>query len=141
MASRKENALMVNALQRCSTIVTQNSISEGFGLTATEAMWKRIPVMGTMACGLRQQIRDGLDGRLITQANDSDQIAEVLEEMLSSPTRRQMWAQNAQRRVHDDFLIFTQLRRWLKVLHTCIRKESVRDGAASALNELESRVG
>ncbi len=56
MVSRLENALMVNALQRCSTIVVQNSIQEGFGLTVTEAMWKRIPVIGSNACGIRQQI-------------------------------------------------------------------------------------
>jgi trehalose synthase len=141
MESRKENALMVNAVQRCSTIVVQNSISEGFGLTATEAMWKRIPVMGTLACGLRQQIRDGLDGRLVSDPNDSDQIAEVMEEMISNPARRQQWAQNAQRRVHDDFLIFTQLRRWLKVLYASIRRESKQSGAESAVPEMESRVG
>ena len=34
----KENALIVNALQRSSRIVVQNSIQEGFGLTATEAI-------------------------------------------------------------------------------------------------------
>lgn len=56
MVSRLENALMVNALQRCSTIAVQNSIQEGFGLTVTEAMWKRIPVIGSNACGIRQQI-------------------------------------------------------------------------------------
>jgi trehalose synthase len=39
MASLDENALMVNALQRASTIVVQNSLREGFGLTIAEAMW------------------------------------------------------------------------------------------------------
>jgi trehalose synthase len=33
MVSPEENALMVNALQRCSSIVAQNSPQEGFGLT------------------------------------------------------------------------------------------------------------
>ena len=68
MDSRKENALMVNALQRCSTVVVQNSLREGFGLTATEAMWKQVPVLGTRACGIRQQIRDGVDGVLSEDA-------------------------------------------------------------------------
>ena len=45
MSSRKRNALMVNALQRCSAIVVQNSHREGFGLTVTEAMWKGVPVL------------------------------------------------------------------------------------------------
>ena len=34
-------ALEINALQRASTIVVQKSIKEGFGLTVTEALWKR----------------------------------------------------------------------------------------------------
>ena len=34
MESRKENALIVNAIQRCSSVVVQNSLQEGFGLTA-----------------------------------------------------------------------------------------------------------
>jgi trehalose synthase len=116
MASRKHNALMVNALQRSSTIVVQNSLREGFGLTATEAMWKGIAVLGTHACGLRLQIRDGLDGRLVSNPGDPEELADVLSEILADPIARDKNAQTAQRRVHDDFLIFVQLRRWLSVL-------------------------
>jgi trehalose synthase len=116
MASPRHNALMVNALQRTSTIVVQNSLREGFGLTVTEAMWKRTAVMGTHACGLRLQIRDGLDGRLVSNPEDPDELAETLNQMLADPAARERWAQQAQRRVHEEFLIFTQLRRWLEVL-------------------------
>jgi hypothetical protein len=31
----KDNALIVNALQRCATVVVQNSLREGPGLTVT----------------------------------------------------------------------------------------------------------
>jgi len=122
MASRKENALMVNALQRCATVVVQNSIREGFGLTATEAMWKRVPVMGTHACGLRHQIRDGLDGRLVVDAEDTESIADTLDGMLADPVERDRWARSAQRRVHDEFLIFGQVRKWLQVFATCAER-------------------
>lgn len=30
-------------------MVVQNSLREGFGLPATEAMWKAVPVLGTSA--------------------------------------------------------------------------------------------
>lgn len=116
MKSRKHNALMVNALQRSSTIVVQNSLREGFGLTATEAMWKEVAVVGTHACGLRQQIRDGLDGRLVSDPEDPNELADALSELLADPGARESMAQQAQRRVHDEFLIFVQLRRWLEVL-------------------------
>jgi trehalose synthase len=116
MASRKENALMVNALQRCSSIVVQNSLREGFGLTATEAMWKAAAVLGSHAVGLRQQIRDGLDGRLVGRADDPEEVARVLEEMLGDEHARDDWGRTAQHRAHHDFLIFSQLRRWLELL-------------------------
>ncbi len=116
MDSRKENALMVNALQRCSSIVVQNSLQEGFGLTATEAMWKRTAVLGTQACGIRAQIRDRIDGRLVHDPGDTAELASTLQEMLDDPGQREYWARNAQRRVHDDSLVFTQVRDWLRVL-------------------------
>jgi len=116
MDSRKENALMVNALQRCSTVIVQNSIREGFGLTATEAMWKRVPVLATRASGLRQQIRSGIDGILTQNAADPDEVARRLDDVLRDLPKRDLLARSAQRRVHDKFLIFTQLCEWLRVL-------------------------
>jgi trehalose synthase len=116
MQSRKHNALMVNALQRCSTVVVQNSLREGFGLTATEAMWKAVPVLGSSACGLRQQIRDGVDGCLVKDPNDPDEIATTLDEMMQHPQTLERCGRNAQLRVHNEFLIFTQLSRWLRLL-------------------------
>lgn len=118
--SVEENALVVNALQRCSTVVVQNSLREGFGLTATEAMWKAIPVMGTSAWGLRRQIRDGVDGRLVADPTDPEEIARTLDEMLASPARCVEWGHHGQRRVHDWFLVFRQVQRWLEVLAGCL---------------------
>jgi trehalose synthase len=116
MASRKQNALTVNAIQRCSTIIVQNSIREGFGLTATEAMWKRVPIVGTRAHGLRTQIRQGIDGVLILDPRDPEEIAEVLDDHLRNNVNRVIMSRRAQRRVHQEFLVFTQLCHWLRVL-------------------------
>lgn len=127
LASVKENALMVNALQRCATVLVQNSLREGFGLTATEGMWKGVPVLGTQALGLRQQIRDGLDGRLVSDATDPEELAEVLDELLADPRRRLAMGLSGQRRVHDEFLVFGQVARWLRVLAECAG-----DGGAAA---------
>jgi trehalose synthase len=116
MASAKQNHLMVNVIQRCSTVVVQNSLQEGFGLTATEAMWKRVPVLGSSACGLRLQIRDRIDGRLTGNPKDSSEIAEALDDMLANPVQRELYGRNAQRRVYDRFLVFTQVESWLRRL-------------------------
>jgi trehalose synthase len=131
MASLKENALMVNVLQRCSTIVAQNSLQEGFGLTATEAMWKRIAVVASPACGLRQQIRPGIDGKMFSSAENRGEIADVLEALLSNPREREALGRSAQRRVHDEFLIFSALRRWLTLLAAVVTPSGNAPAAAS----------
>ncbi|MDX1622908.1 MAG: glycosyltransferase [Gemmatimonadota bacterium] len=117
MESRRENALMVNALQRASTLVAQNSLREGFGLTVTEAMWKHVPVLSnSRACGPRQQVRDGLDGRMVADPEDEEELRIALESMLADPAGRDAWGRSAQRRAHEEFLVFTQIRRWFELL-------------------------
>ncbi len=65
MANLEENAAIVNALQRRAAVVVQKSLREGFGLTVTEAMWKRRPVVAGAVGGIRDQIDDGENGVLV----------------------------------------------------------------------------
>lgn len=118
MTSRKENALMVNALQRISTIVTQNSKREGFGLTVTEAMWKITAVLGSNAVGIRQQIREGMDGRIVDEPENPEAIAKILNGMLDDDKCREVWGYSSQKRVLQNYLIFSQVRKWLNVFVT-----------------------
>lgn len=118
MSSRERNALMVNALQRCSSIVAQNSLQEGFGLTVTEGMWKQRPILGTQAVGIRNQVRNGFDGSLVNDPENAEELADAMESMLARPDVCDEWGRNGQRRVTERFLIFTQVKRWLSVLST-----------------------
>lgn len=129
MESRAENAYMVNAIQRCSTVVVQNSIQEGFGLTVTEAMWKRVAVVGSNAVGIRQQIRNGVDGVLVSDPENADELAETLDHLLHDPLRRGHLAGNAQQRVYDEFLVFAQVRSWLRTLVSVTRASQARSEA------------
>lgn len=117
MESRERNALMVNALQRSSTAVIQNSLREGFGLTITEAMWKARPVLSNRrACGPRHQVRHGRDGLLISDPEDPGELSEALARMLTADGKREEWGRSGRRRAHEEFLVLSQLRRWLSVL-------------------------
>ena len=119
------NALMINALQHASTIVVQNSLREGFGLTLTEAMWKGIPVLSnSRACGPRQQVRGGVDGVMISDPENVDAIASALADMLSDTDRLAGWGRSARQRVRDHFLIYTQLRHWFRLLSSLARTPS-----------------
>jgi trehalose synthase len=121
MRSVEENALMVNALQRASILVVQNSLREGFGLTIAEAMWKRVPVLSnSRACGPRQQIRDGVDGRLIRDPEDETELRLAIDDLLASPDRLRRMGWMAQRRVHDNFLVLDQLRSWGRLLEAAV---------------------
>lgn len=112
----KENALIVNALQLCSSIVVQNSIQEGFGLTATEAMWKRRPVLVSGAAGLRFQVQDGKTGKINEDPTDIDKLSETLNYMLHHTKERDKWGFNGQLRVIQNFTLFSQLLSWMEVL-------------------------
>jgi trehalose synthase len=126
MQSVKENALMVNALQRASTIVVQNSLREGFGLTIAEAMWKRIPVLSnSRACGPRQQVRDGVDGRLVRDPEDEAELRNAIHEMLASPSDLRRMGRAAQRRVYDEFLVLAQLRNWAQLIAAALEPRGI----------------
>ncbi len=118
-----ESALVINALQRCSTVVAQNSLQEGFGLTVTEAMWKRAVLMGSDTGGITAQIRDGKDGRLVPDSGDPASVAETLDSVLESSDQWNDWSYSAQRRVTDDYLVFEQVSRWLETLGGLVRLE------------------
>jgi trehalose synthase len=137
MDSKKNNELMVNAIQRCSTIVVQNSLREGFGLTVTEAMLKGVPVLGTHACGIRHQIRDGIDGRLVRNPEDPQEIADLLNEMLSDDADRERWGRNAQTRALNDFVVFAQMDRMLRLL---ARAEGVTEQAQQVAAHISLKV-
>jgi len=122
MGSRRENALMVNALQRCSTVVVQNSIREGFGLTATEAMWKGLPVVVSSADGLREQVTDGREGRVVADPTDTASLAQVLDEILCDRAGRDELGRRAQRRVATEFVVLAQIAAWLRALAACARR-------------------
>jgi trehalose synthase len=104
--------------------VVQNSLREGFGLTLTEAMWKRVPVLSnSRACGPRQQVRDGLDGRLVRDPENETELRDAMIEMLADSDARQRWGRTAQRHVHDRFLVFAQLRSWAHLIGATLLSE------------------
>lgn len=112
--SRWQNALIVNSLQRIASIVVQNSIREGFGLTLLEAMWKQRPCIGSIACGLRQQLRPEIDGLLIKNPECPESVAESLNLMIKmGPEKRETLARNAKKRAIDNFLVYTQVTNYL----------------------------
>jgi trehalose synthase len=114
--SRQDSAL-VNALQRRATVVLQKSIREGFGLTVAEAMWKGTPVIGGNAGGIRYQIRDGVNGFLVSSVEEA---AERIVQVVGDPDLRDRLGREARESVRRDFLLTRSIEQDLDLINAFI---------------------
>ncbi len=106
-------ALEINALQRASTIVVQKSIKEGFGLTVTEALWKGKPTIAGAVGGIPNQIIHKLTGMLV---HSVEGCAYQIRYLLTHPEFAAQLGRNGREHVKENFLITTNVRRWLLLL-------------------------
>lgn len=121
MGDPKENALVVNALQRLASVVLQPSIEEGFGLTVTEAMWKGVPVVGSNVGGIAQQLRPGVDGFVVDDPEDIESLAGAMVDALAMVKRAEHMARSARRRVGQHFLILRETLQWLTLMDALVQ--------------------
>lgn len=99
----EENAVIVNALQRRSDVVVQKSIAEGFGLTVTEAMWKRRPIVASRVGGIQDQIADGESGFLV-DPRDLVAFGSAVQFLLEDRERATGFGAAAHERVRQRYL-------------------------------------
>ncbi|MBN1158117.1 MAG: glycosyltransferase [Bacteroidales bacterium] len=105
--------LLINALQRGSDIVLQKSLREGFGLTVTEAMWKRKPVIAGHTGGIRLQVINHYNGFLV---NTPEGTALRVRYLLKHPDIIELMGKRAHQVVLDNFLITRQLQEYLTLV-------------------------
>jgi len=97
-----EDSALVNALQRHAAVVLQKSLREGFGLTATEAMWKGTPVIAGRCGGLLHQIEDGVNGFLVSSVEEA---ARRMVDLLKDDQLRRRLGASARDTVRERFLM------------------------------------
>jgi trehalose synthase len=105
--------LEVNAFQRASDVVVQESIREGFGLVVAEGMWKGKPVIGGDVGGIRLQIEDGTTGFLVDSA---EACAERAVALLRDPDLRLRVGAAAHESVCERFLTLRELEDYLALM-------------------------
>ena len=98
------NDILVNAVQRFSSVIIQKSIKEGFGLSVTEALWKGKPVVASNVGGIPYQIKDNLTGFLV-DPDDTEKIAEKIIKLLQDPGLAREMGKKAREHVRKNFLI------------------------------------
>jgi trehalose synthase len=104
------SALEINALQRASDIVIQKSLREGFGLTVTEALWKRKPCIAGAVGGIPTQVIHKLTGVLV---HSVEGCAYQIRYLLTHPEYARQLGRNGYEHVKENFLMTTNVKRWL----------------------------
>lgn len=107
----------INALQRAADIVLQKSVKEGFGLTVTEALWKRKPVIGGNTGGIRLQVINHHTGFLV---DTPEGAAHRIRYLLQYPDKREYMGNQGHQFAKDNFLITRHLREYLTVIATLL---------------------
>jgi trehalose synthase len=103
----------INALQAASTVIVQKSLQEGFGLTVTEALWKSKPTIGSAVGGIPNQIIHQFTGMLV---HSVEECGEQIRYLLTHPDEAAELGKNGREHVKENFLMTTDLRRWLLLL-------------------------
>jgi trehalose synthase len=104
------SALEINALQRASTVIIQKSLREGFGLTVTEGLWKKKPVVASAVGGIPAQIIHKHTGML---AHSVEGTAYQIRFLLSNPAIARKLGEQGHEHVRENFLIISNVRRYL----------------------------
>lgn len=105
--------LEINALVRGSTVVMQKSIKEGFGLTVSEALWKRKPVIGGAVGGIKLQVLNGITGYLV---HSPEGAATRLARLLSEPELCAHLGENGHLHVKQNFLVTRHVKDYLLLM-------------------------
>ncbi len=96
------NDEFVNAVQSASDVVLQKSLKEGFGLTVSESMWKKRAVVGGNVGGIRLQIKNGVNGFLVSSIEET---ANILVSLLKDEKLREEIGEAAYETVKENFLM------------------------------------
>lgn len=110
-----ENSLLVNALQRSSTVIIQASLREGFGLTVTEALFKEKPVVASNVGGIPVQVEDGKSGFLVDPL-DYKGFAERIIYLLRNQKEAREMGKEGRKAVKEKFLMTRLLLDYLDLL-------------------------
>lgn len=108
--------ILVNAIQRISTVLVQNSIKEGFCLCVTEGLWKGKPVVATKVGGIPHQLVEAENGFLVDPL-DREAFADRVVQILQNPDMAEQMGRKGKETVRKNFLTTRLLLDYLDLLN------------------------
>ena len=116
-----ENNILVNAIQRYSSVIIHKSIREGFGLAVTEALWKSKPVVASNVGGIPLQIIDEKNGFLL-KPDDIKGFANKIIYLLENRDVAEKMGKEGKKIVKEKFLITRYILDWLYVIRKILEE-------------------
>jgi glycosyltransferase involved in cell wall biosynthesis len=110
---------------RESDVFLHSSVSEGISNAVLEAMACGLPVVVTDAGGMREAVRDGVDG-FVVPVRDVDAMAEALVKLACDPELRRRMGTAARQRVLEEFTLERQTRQWREWYEGLVRETAAR---------------
>ncbi len=117
-----QDDILINALQRASTVIVQKSLKEGFGLTVSEALWKGKPVVASNVGGIPLQITHKYSGLL---CHSIEGAAFAIKQLLNSPEYARKLGTNGREHIRNNFLLTRHLKDYLLLFLSLYHAEDV----------------
>jgi trehalose synthase len=108
--------ILVNALQRASSVIIQNSRKEGFGLTVSEALFKGTPVVSTNVGGIPVQVQNGISG-FLHEHDDVTGMARSIIQLIEDDRLRKEMGLHGKRFITQNFLITRLIEDYLDLFY------------------------
>ena len=127
---------LVGPFQQMSAVVLQKSLKEGFGLTATEALWKGTPVIAGNVGGLRLQVSNGVGGFLVDSIQE---CADRVDYLLNNNAERAALGAAGREHVRRNFLLPRLLRDEMRLLHNLLNESNGAGHLGASVEPKEAR--
>jgi len=111
--------ILINALQRASSVVVQKSLKEGFAITVSEALWKGTPVVTSNVGGISSQVIHGKNGYLL-EPKDYAGFAEKIIYLIKNPNIAKKMGEFGIEHVKNNFLITRHLLDYIQLMKKII---------------------
>lgn len=105
----------VAEILRRSDVFLHTSCSEGISNAVLEAMATALPVVTTDAGGMREAVRDGIDG-FVVPVRDVGATSAALVELASSPALRAQMGASGRARIEAEFRLDHQVESFIELL-------------------------
>lgn len=116
-----QSDILVNCLQRKSSVVIQKSLKEGFGLVVAEALYKGVPVVASNVGGIPFQVINDFNGYLL-EPNDLQGFADKIIQLLTDADLRKKFGANGIAHINNNFLITRLLADWINLFEKYLKK-------------------